>query len=190
MTTVCFPTVALAARSVVAKYGGDYIDESWGLGWVDTNLVGLTFGKLLLDGPRADYWGKLSINRRLENDLQDDFWEANAYVMIMGTGYSPWTSREVFRYGFGYGFSYADKIPIVEQLKQASRGENTSHFLNYLEAQVDFPLRNLFGSRGWWQDCYAGLTIVHRSGIFGTVDILGNVSGGSDVLTGHMECRR
>jgi hypothetical protein len=145
---------------------------------------------LLLDGPRADYWGKLSINRRLENDLQDDFWEANAYVMIMGTGYSPWSSRELFRYGFGYGFSYADKIPIVEQLKQASRGENTSHFLNYLEAQVDFPLRNLFGSRGWWRDCYAGLTIVHRSGIFGTVDILGNVSGGSDVLTGHMECRR
>ena len=157
---------------------------------VDTNLVGLTFGKLLLDGPRADYWGKLSINRRLENDLQDDFWEANAYVMIMGTGYSPWTSRELFRYGFGYGFSYADKIPIVEQLKQASRGENTSHFLNYLEAQVDFPLRNMFGNRGWGQDCYAGLTIVHRSGIFGTVDILGNVSGGSDVLTGHMECRR
>lgn len=157
---------------------------------VDTNLVGFTLGKLLLDGRRADFWGKVSLNRRLEGDEQDDFFEINAYVMAMGTGYSPWTNRELFRYGFGYGFSYADKVPAVEQIKQAKRDENTSHFLNYLEAQVDFPLRNLFGDEGWWQDCYAGLTLVHRSGIFGQVDILGNVSGGSDVLTGHLECKR
>lgn len=157
---------------------------------VDTNLVGLTAGKLLLDGRRADFWGKVSLNRRLERDEQEDFFEINAYVMAMGTGYSPWTNRELFRYGFGYGFSYADKVPAIEQIKQAKRGENTSHFLNYLEAQVDFPLRNLFGDRGWWQSCYSGLTIVHRSGIFGQVDILGNVSGGSDVLTAHLECTR
>ena len=155
---------------------------------VDTNLVGLTVGKLLVDGRRVDYWGKVSLNRRLERDEQEDFFELNAYVMAMGTGYSPWSNREMFRYGFGYGFSYADKVPAVEQIKQAKRGENTSHFLNYLEAQVDFPLRNLFGDGGWWRDCYAGLTLVHRSGIFGQVDILGNVSGGSDVVTGHLEC--
>ena len=80
---------------------------------------------------------------------------------------------------------------MVEQIKQANRSNGrTSHFLNYLEAQVDWPLRNVFGKRGWWRDCYAGLTLVHRSGIFGRVDILNNVSGGSDVLTGHMECKR
>ena len=109
--------------------------------------------------------------------------------MAMGTGYSPWTNRELFRYGFGFGFSYADKVPIIEQVKQEDRGENTSHLLNYLEAQVDFPLRNLF-SDGRLENCYAGLTIVHRSGIFGQVDIIGNVAGGSDVLTGHLECTR
>ncbi len=157
---------------------------------VDTYLAGLTLGKLLLNGPRADYWAKVSVNRRLEEGLQEDFWEINPYVMVKGTGYSPWSSRELFRYGFGYGFSYADKIPAVEQVKQAKRGENTSRFLNYLEAQVDMPLRNLFGRRGWWRDCYAGLTLVHRSGIFGKVDILNNVAGGSDVLTAHLECVR
>ena len=122
--------------------------------------------------------------------MQADFWEINAYAMIMGTGYSPWSNREVFRYGFGYGFSYADSIPMVERIKQAKRERNTNHFLNYLEAQVDFPLRNLLGRKGWWRDCYAGLTLVHRSGIFGRVDLIGNVSGGSDVLTGHLECKR
>jgi len=156
---------------------------------VDTNLLGFTLGRLLLDGSRADFWGKVSLNRRLEHDEQDDFFEINAYVMAMGTGYSPWSNKELFRYGFGYGFSYADSIPIVEQVKQEKRGEQTSHFLNYLEAQVDFPLRNLFGD-GPVENCYAGLTIVHRSGIFGQVDILGNVAGGSDVLTGHLECKR
>ncbi|MEP1471587.1 MAG: MipA/OmpV family protein [Halieaceae bacterium] len=156
---------------------------------VDTHLLGLTLGKLTLDGKRLDVWGKVSINRRLENDLQDDFWEINPYIMLMGTGYSPWSNREVFRYGFGYGFSYADSVPAIEQVKQAKKDGNTSHLLNYLEAQVDFPLRNLFGKKGWWESCYAGLTLVHRSGIFGRVDIIGNVSGGSDVLTGHLECK-
>ena len=93
----------------------------------------------------------------VSDDEQDDFFEINAYVMAMGTGYSPWTNRELFRYGFGYGFSYAHDIPAVEQIKQANKSNGrTSHFLNYLEAQVDWPLRNLFGRRGWWRDCYAG----------------------------------
>jgi outer membrane scaffolding protein for murein synthesis (MipA/OmpV family) len=157
---------------------------------VHTYLAGFTLGKLALDGRRLDVWGKISLNRRLENGYQDDFWEINPYIMLMGTGYSPWSNREVFRYGFGYGFSYADKVPWVEQVKQEKRERNTSHFLNYLEAQVDWPLRNAFGNRGWWKDCYSGLTLVHRSGIFGRVDILGNVSGGSDVLTVHLECKR
>ena len=136
-----------------------------------------------------DYWGRLSFNRRFENDLQDDFWEYNAYVMVMGTGYSPWTDKELFRYGLGFGFSYAERVPMVEQIKQASRGENTSHFLNYLEAQIDFPLSRLFGD-AVSNKCYVGLTLVHRSGIFANSDILGNVSGGSDVLTAHLECKR
>ncbi|KAA1189578.1 MipA/OmpV family protein [Pseudohalioglobus sediminis] len=157
---------------------------------VHTYLAGLTLSKLALDGKRLDVWGRVSVNRRLENDLQDDFWEINPYIMLMGAGYSPWSNRELFRYGFGYGFSYADSVPIVEQVKQEKRDRDTSHFLNYLEATVDFPLRNLFGDRGWWRHCYSGLTLVHRSGIFGRVDILGNVSGGSDVVTGHLECKR
>ncbi|AQA17635.1 hypothetical protein BST95_04675 [Halioglobus japonicus] len=157
---------------------------------VETYLAGLTLSKLALNGKRLDVWGRVSLNRRLEKDYQEDFWEINPYLMLMGTGYSPWSNRELFRYGFGYGFSYADKIPAVEQSKQEKRGKNSSHFLNYLEATLDFPLRNLFGDRGWWRDCYSGLTIVHRSGIFARVDILGNVDGGSDVLTGHLECKR
>ena len=156
---------------------------------VDTYLAGLTLGKLLNDGDKIDFWGKFSFNRRLENDYQDNFWEYNAYVMAMGTGYSPWSNKEIFRYGFGFGVSYAEQIPIIEQVKQAKKGANTAHFLNYMEAQLDFPIANFFEHKSV-KDCYIGLTIIHRSGIFATSDLLGNVSGGSDVMAGHVECKR
>jgi outer membrane protein len=156
---------------------------------LDTNLVGLTLGKLVFDGGRADYWGKVSLNKRLENGYQDDVYEINAYIMAMGTGYSPWTNKELFRFGFGYGLSYAEEVPYVEWFKANNRSEQTSRFLTYLEAQVDVPLRNLFGE-GPWYNCYSGLTLVHRSGIFGRVDMIGNVEGGSNVLTAHLECKR
>jgi hypothetical protein len=38
------------------------------------------------------------------------------------------------------------------------------------------------------QNCYAGVTVVHRSGIFGTSDLLGDVAGGADWITAHLEC--
>ena len=154
-----------------------------------TYLGGLTLGKLLSDGKTIDYWGKFSANRRFENGFQNDFWEYNTYVMAMVSAYSSKTHQELLRYGFGFGFSYASQVPYVEQLKQAKRDKETSRFLNYLEAQLDVPFRVLFGKNAS-NNCYLGITLVHRSGIFGTSDILNNVSGGSDVVTGHVECKR
>ncbi|MBA57505.1 MAG: hypothetical protein CMK89_23895 [Pseudomonadales bacterium] len=156
---------------------------------VHAYLAGVTLGKKVYDGSILDFWGKFSMNRRFENDLQDNFWDYSVYLMMMGTGYSPWSNRELFRYGFGFGFDYAQRIPMVEQIKQADKEQNTSHFLNYLEAQVDFPLRNLTSAESV-RNCYVGMSLIHRSGIFATSDILGNVSGGSDVVAGHLECVR
>lgn len=156
---------------------------------VHAYLAGVTLGKQLTDGKILDFWGKFSINRRLENGMQDNFWDYSVYVMAMGTGYSPWSEKELFRYGFGFGFDYAERIPMVEQVKQEKKNRDTSHFLNYLEAQVDFPLRNFFQVESV-QDCYVGMTLIHRSGIFAVSDILGNTSGGSDIVAAHMECKR
>ncbi len=156
--------------------------------FADTNIAGITFGKLLSDGARVDFTGKFALFRHMEEDEGNgNFWSYTLYMMATGTGYSPWSKVEVFRYGFGFGMSYADKIPIAEQRKQAEKGNNTSQFLNYLELQLDFPLRRLFRSESL-RNCYAGLTVVHRSGIFGTSDILGDVAGGSDWITAHLEC--
>lgn len=155
----------------------------------DTNIGGLTLSKLLSDGKRVDYLGRVALFRHYEEEEGNGkFSSYAAYIMARGTGYSPWSKEEVFRWGFGFGMSYADKVPIAEQRKQAGKDDNTSHFINYLEMTVDFPLRRV-SKATWLQKCYAGLTIVHRSGIFGTSDLLGDVSGGSDWLTAHLECQ-
>jgi outer membrane scaffolding protein for murein synthesis (MipA/OmpV family) len=156
--------------------------------YADTNIGGVTFGRLLTDGRRMDFVGKIAAFRHFEEDEGNgNFWSYAAYVMAQGIGYSPWSKQEVFRYGFGFGMSYAETVPIAEQRKQAEKGNNTSKFLNYLELQLDFPLGRFFKSKAM-KNCYAGLTVVHRSGIFGTSDLLGDVSGGADWITAHFEC--
>jgi len=158
----------------------------------DTNIAGFTLSKLLTAGKRFDFLGRVALFRHLEEDEGNgNFSSYAAYVMAMGKGYSPWSNRETFRWGFGFGMSYAQSVPIAEQRKQSGSGAfgNTSHFLNYLEVTADFPLKNI-SKANWLQRCYAGLSIVHRSGIFGTSDFLGDVSGGADWLTAHLECKR
>ena len=164
----------------------------------DTNIGGIMVSRLLTDGKRVDFLGRLAFYRHFEEGVTTedglftsdrDFWSYNAYIMAMGKGYSPWSGNEVFRWGFGFGMSYADQVPLAEQSKQAEKGDNTSNFLNYLELQVDFPLR-LISKAKWLQNCYAGATVVHRSGIFGTSNLLGDVSGGADWITAHLECVR
>ena len=158
----------------------------------DTNVAGLTLSKLLTAGNRVDLLGNIAIFRHLEEDEGNgNFNSYSLYVAARGKGYSPWSKEEVFRWSLGFGMSYADTVPIAEQRKQTGTGAdgNTSHFLNYMEMSVDFPLRRI-SKANWLQRCYAGLTIVHRSGIFGTSDILGDVSGGADWLTAHLECTR
>lgn len=155
----------------------------------DTNIAGITFGKLLSDGPRVDFNGKLAIFRHLEEDEGNgNFFSYAAYITATGKGYSQWSREEIFRYSFGFGMSYAETVPIAEQRKQEAKGNNTSRFLNYLELQLDFPLRRLFKQSKSMRNCYAGITVVHRSGIFGTSDILGDVAGGADWITAHLEC--
>ena len=155
----------------------------------DTNIAGLTLGRLFQAGPRVDFYGKFALFRHLENGLQDDFWNYTAYMMAIGKGYFPWSERVAFRWGFGFGVSLAEKVPAIEQIKQGERDRNTSHFLNYLEFTADFPIDGIIKAK-FARNCFVGLTVVHRSGIFSTSDILGDVFGGADWYTAHLECLR
>lgn len=156
---------------------------------VNTEILGFTLGKLLQAGKRVDIYGKFALFRHLEEPYQENFWNYTAYVIAIGKGYFPWSDKVAFRWGFGMGASYAQQVPVIEQIKQEERDRNTSKFLNYLEWMVDFPIDSVIKSK-LVRNCFLGVTVVHRSGIFSTSDILGQVSGGSDWYTAHIECLR
>ena len=151
--------------------------------------MGLTLSRLIKPGERVDLFGRFGLFRHFEDEFQGDFWSYNAYITAMFKAYSAWSDRVAFRWGLSFGVSYAEKIPAVEFYKFDAKGKQSSHLLNYLEWQMDFPLDSLIKSE-ITRGCFIGATVTHRSGIFGTSDLLGNVAGGSDWAGIHVECQR
>ncbi len=100
----------------------------------------------------------------------------------------PWSERVRTRIGFGAGVSFAQKVPFVEVRDQERRGRNASRLLNYLDPSIDVSLGDLFGMRAL-RETYLGVGVSHRSGIFGTSQLLGNVNGGSNYIYTYIESR-
>jgi outer membrane protein len=69
---------------------------------------------------------------------------------------------------------------------QARRGRATSRLLNYLDPSLDINVGDLLGSRAW-NKTVVGVGVSHRSGIFGSSQLLGNINGGSNYLYGFVE---
>jgi outer membrane protein len=151
--------------------------------------MGLTVSRLVQTGRRVDFYARFGLFRHFEQPFQGEFWSYNAFITAMFKAYFPWSDKVAFRYGLSFGVSYAEEIPALEVFRFEERGFNSSHLLNYLEWQVDLSLDSIFKSE-IVRDCFIGVTAPHRSGIFGTSDLLGNVSGGVDWITLHVECLR
>jgi outer membrane protein len=151
--------------------------------------MGLTISRVVQTGKRVDFYARFGLFRHFEQPFQEEFWSYNVFITAMFKAYFPWSEKVALRYGVSFGVSYADEIPALEVFRFEERGFNSSHLLNYLEWQVDLSLDSIFKSE-ITRDCFIGVTAPHRSGIFGTSDLLGNVSGGADWITLHVECLR
>lgn len=138
-----------------------------------------------LNGWPLDFVGYLGLLHHDERNLQPDFWQMNAYMKAFYYGF-PWSDHVLTRVGFGAGVSYAQKLPFVEQRDQTSRGRNASKLLTYLDPSIDVSVGDLFGVRTL-RETYFGFGVSHRSGIFGTSQLLGNVNGGSNYLYSYIE---
>jgi len=140
-----------------------------------------------LNGWPLDFVGYFGLLRHHEHGLQGDFWQLNAYMKAYFYGF-PWSERVRTRIGFGAGVSFAQKVPFVEVRDQERRGRNASRLLNYLDPSIDVSLGDLFGMRAL-RETYLGVGVSHRSGIFGTSQLLGNVNGGSNYIYTYIESR-
>jgi outer membrane protein len=140
-----------------------------------------------LNGWPLDFVGYVGLLQHNERGLQDNSWQANAYMKAYYYGF-PWSERVRTRLGLGVGVSYAQPVPYVEMRDQLARGRSSSRLLNYMDPSVDISLGDLIGVRSM-SETYVGLGVSHRSGIFGNSRLFGNVNGGSNYIYSYVEWR-
>jgi outer membrane protein len=153
-----------------------------------TGIVGFELGQPFIDrlnGWPLDLAGFVGLTHHRERNLQSDLTEVKAYIKAYFYGF-PWDAKLRTRLGLGVGLSYANEVPVSEKRNQARRGRNTSRLLNVFDPTVDFSVGDLFGVPSL-RETYAGAGVSHRSGIFGTSQLLGNVNGGSNYIYGYVE---
>ena len=153
-----------------------------------TGVAGFEVGRPFIDrvnGWPVDVAGFVGIQRHREEGFQPDFWSVRAYIKTWFYGF-PWDSRVRTRIGLGLGLSYAQKIPLMEVRDLQERGRNTSKILNTFDPTIDVSVGDVIGVKRL-RDTYVGLGVSHRSGIFGTSQLLGNVNGGSNYIYAYVE---
>ena len=153
-----------------------------------TGIWGFEVGRPFID--RLNNWpldiaGFVGATRHREAGLQPDFWEVKAYIKAYYYGF-PWEQRIRTRVGLGVGLSYADRVPFAEQRDQALRDRGTSKILQVFDPTVDFSVGDLLRIKPL-RETYLGLGVSHRSGIFGSSRLLGNVNGGSNYIYSYVE---
>jgi outer membrane protein len=154
----------------------------------NTRIAGFEIGRSFverLNGWPFDIAGYVGVLRHDERSVQADIWQLNAYMRGRWYGF-PWSDRVMTRISMGAGISYAQAVPVLERRNQERSGRNTSQLLNYLDPTIDFSVGDVLGVKSLKQT-FLGLGVSHRSGIFGTSQLLGNVSGGSNYIYGYIE---
>ena len=109
------------------------------------------------------------------SDVQDPFFE---YVLAMKAYYT-FRWPVAWRFGFAEGLSYASEISYIESTDLEKNGYTPSNLLNYLDFSLDLNLGELFRTKSL-EDLWLGYYIHHRSGIFETSALFGNIKGGSN----------
>ena len=155
-----------------------------------SGLVGLTVGRPIVDDfldLPIDFTWNLQLIRYFERGDRDDFWGATAHIKAYWKKF-PWDKYVRTRLGFAEGVSYVEHVPSIEKEHLKSKDRNTSRLLNYLDVSLDVNARDVIRVEKL-ESCWLGFAISHRSGVFESVDIFGEVRGGSNYNTGYLECQ-
>ena len=136
-------------------------------------------------GLPIDIVGYVGLTHHDDNGLQANGMQLDLFMKAYYAGF-PWQDRVKTRLGLGMGVSLAQRVPYVEVSSQAANGEQTSRLLHHLDPTIDVSLGDLIGSRPL-KDTYVGFGVSHRSGIFKSSRLLGNVTGGSNYIYSYIE---
>jgi outer membrane protein len=154
----------------------------------NTRIYGVDVGRMFverLNGWNFDVAGYVGLLYHAEQGVISDSLQFNAYVKGYWYGL-PWRDRVRTRLGIGAGLAYANHIPLLEVRDQQRNGRDPSKLLNYLDPTIDFSVGDLINEPKL-KKTYLGLGVSHRSGIFGSSQAFGNVSGGSNYIYSYVE---
>ena len=153
------------------------------------SLVGMDVGRPLVDDWRdwpVDFAWRVGVQRYLDSGAGASGFAQTAYLKMYWRPF-PWERFVGTRIGIGEGLSYAWRVPEVEREWAADHGDETSRLMNYLDVSLDLNVGDIIRNERA-RACTLGLVISHRSGVFGLVDIFGNVHNGSNYNTAALEC--
>lgn len=154
-----------------------------------TGLLGFEIGTPLAErifGYPIDLVAKLGLIRHLERGLQDDFNQYTVSTKAYFDGF-PWRESLRTRFGLGVGLSYAERIPALEYKSLIDGGSNTSHLLLHLDVSLDLNLGDMLRSKSL-DNCYFGVGVSHRSGVFGKIPLFNDTDGGYNYNVMNLEC--
>lgn len=155
-----------------------------------TSITGVHIGKPFiekLNGWPLDFVGYAGLVYHNDRNLQANGIQADLFMKAYYYGL-PWNHKVKTRLGWGLGVSFANRVPYTEVSSQAARDRPTSRLLNYLDPTIDVSLGDLIGSPGL-KETYIGVGVSHRSGIFGSSRLLGDVNGGSNYIYTYLEMK-
>ena len=153
-----------------------------------TNIQAIQVGKPFaqnFNGWPVDLVGYVGLTRHDERGLQPNGLQLDVFMKAYYHGF-PWRDRVKTRLGFGAGLSLAQRVPYIEASSAAVGNDPSSKLLQYLDPTIDVSLGDIIGARSL-KDTYIGVGVSHRSGIFGSSRLLGNVNGGSNYIYGYVE---
>lgn len=153
-----------------------------------TRISGIQLGTPFirkLNGWPVDVLGYIGLTYHDDRGLQANGMQLDLFMKAVYSGFS-WSERIKTRLGLGVGVSAAQRVPYIEASSQAAKGKPASRLLQYLDPTLDVSLGDLLGSQVL-KETYIGLGVSHRSGIFGSSRLLGNVSGGSNYIYSYVE---
>lgn len=149
-----------------------------------TSISGIQVGKTFIQGLNGwplDFVGYVGLTDHNDRGLQPNGLQLDLFMKAYYSGFS-WSQKVKTRLGVGVGLSAAQRVPYAE----VESGKTGSRLLNYLDPTIDVSLGDLIGSHKL-KNTFIGVGVSHRSGIFGTSSLLGNVNGGSNYIYTYIE---
>ncbi len=108
-----------------------------------------------------------------------DVQESGQEFVLALKSYFTFTWPVTWRFGVAEGLSYLDNTTYVERVEMEEKGLEPSRWLLYLDFSLDLDLGDLTGS-DLLADVWLGYSIHHRSGMFGSSSMFGDITGGSN----------